>query len=463
MERIKIDLNAPGGEALTHAAQLLDKGRVIIFPTETLYGLLARLDRPKALARINKLKSRESKKAMPCLAADARMARAAFDPPPASFEPLAKRLWPGPLTLVGRARSDYIGEATGWGPTIGVRVPGAKTSRRLVEMVGVPLVATSANPARMPASFCADDVASYFCDEPDLVLFDAGPLAPSRGSTVIDISTDPPLLLRSGDAPPEKIEEVLGRPLVEIIVGHDENLQDLMHGPLRIIQKLTGFRYSIDPLLLAAFVEFDPGDRIIDLGSGSGVIPLILAGQGAHDVAGIEYQRDLADMSRRSILANALEDRARIVYEDVCRAGDVFEKGSFDIAVSNPPYFPVGTGHISPDETRAASRHEVGLTLGELIDGMKYLVREGGKIYLIHLASRQEELTTLLREAEIGACKIRRVLPKEKVEAKFLLVSGIVGSPGKTTHLPPLVVHQNDGDYTPEAKSMLIWQGKGEG
>ena len=445
MNAIKIDINAPDAAVLGEAARLLDEGRAIAFPTETFYGLLARIDRPEGLKRVLSLKGRGETKPMPCLASDPVMAAASFDPPPAHLPELAARFWPGPLTIVGRSHAGLIGYATGIGRTIGVRVPSSAACRLLVEKCGCLVAATSANPSESPPAASAAEVTEFFAGEEELVVFDGGILPPSLGSTIIDLSADPPCVIREGDAPLEPIEKILGRGLVRVVVRGDEKLQELMQGPLRILQKTAGFRYSIDALILASFVEFKPGDRVVDIGSGTGVIPLILAGRGATRVVGVELQTELVDMSQRSIAANGLQDRAGVIHGDARDIQKLFGPGSFDIVVSNPPYFPVGTGHLSPDDGRAASRHELTLSLSDLVKAANYLLRDGGRVFIIHLAARERELLDQMKKEDLAPGVIQRVLPKADGEPKFILVRGTKGGGDALQVIPPLVLHEEDG------------------
>lgn len=188
----------------------LDAGRPIIAPTETLYGFLARLDRPEALQRVVDLKGRDGAKPMPCVAAHTAMALACFDSIPHDLDRLAQRFWPGPLTLIGPAKASCVGPATGGGPTIGVRVPGMKFLRTLTAQVGVPLAATSANRSGRPGAGDPDAIAAQFADE-DVILYDAGILPPSKGSTVVDLTVRPFHVVREGDVPIKAIEAALRR------------------------------------------------------------------------------------------------------------------------------------------------------------------------------------------------------------------------------------------------------------
>lgn len=460
MRRIAIDRERPDASVLRTAADILNAGGVIVFPTDTLYGLICRLDRPAAMERIKQIKQQDDYKAMPCLAPDVPTALAAYFPHPPRLNVLADHLWPGPITLIGSAMPHLIGAATGDGPYIGIRVPDLPALTRLGRLCeGALLVATSANPHGKLAAMNTAMMRDYFGDVEDLTFFDAGVLD-SLGSTVVDLSVEPPKLIRRGEMPFEIVERVLGRPLAEVVVRPDERLQDLMRGPLRIIQKKSGFRYSIDALLLAAFTAFEADDRIADIGCGSGVIPLLLAGRGVRKVVGIEHQEEIADMAARSIRANGLNHRASVVCGDARRVDDLFPAGSFDVVCANPPYYPADSGYHSPDEAKAASRHELTMTLADAVRAAAWLVREGGRFFLIHLRAREDEVIAQLHANRLAPRRLRRVVTKPGQEPRFILVEGHKvareeQARGFPDVIPDLALHDAEGRFTSDAEAFL--------
>ncbi len=460
MRRIAIDRERPDASTLRVAADILNGGGVIVFPTDTLYGLICRLDRPAAMERVKQIKQQDDYKAMPCLAADTPTALAAYFPHPPRLNALADRLWPGPITLIGSAMPHLIGAATGDGPYIGIRVPDSPALARLGKLCdGALLVATSANPHGKLAAVNASMMREYFGEVEDLTFFDAGVLD-SLGSTVVDLSVEPPQLIRRGEMPFEIVEKVLGRPLAEVVARADERLQDLMRGPLRIIQKKSGFRYSIDALLLAAFASFAPEDRIADVGCGSGVIPLLLAGRGARKVVGIEHQDDIADMAARSIRANGLNHHASVICGDARRIDDLFPAGSFDVVCTNPPYYPADSGHHSPDEAKAASRHELTMTLADAVRAAAWLAREGGRFFLIHLHAREDEVIAQFHANRFAPRRLRRVVTKPAQGPRFILIEGHKVARDDQARvlpdvLPDLALHDAAGHFTKDAEAFL--------
>lgn len=197
-------------------AQRLDNGEVIAFPTETFYGLLARIDRPQALRRIFTLKGRSSHAPLPVIAADTETAVSLWREIPAAARLLIDRCWPGPLTLVLPANPDKIAPAiTGDTGLVGVRVPGGAATRGLAAMAGGALVATSANPSHLPPATSAAEVAAYFGDQ--VPIADGPQLPPSKGSTVLSLAVWPPRLLRDGDLDYRQLEAILD---VAVTIGN---------------------------------------------------------------------------------------------------------------------------------------------------------------------------------------------------------------------------------------------------
>jgi L-threonylcarbamoyladenylate synthase len=202
-------------------AERLNDGQAIAFPTETFYGLLARIDRPAALARIFAWKGRPAQAALPVIAADAATARSLWRETPAAAARLIENFWPGPLTIVLPASERWASSpACGGTGNLGVRVPGSAAARGIAAMAGGALVATSANPSGQPPAMDPATVRAYFGDE---VAIAEGPaLPPSRGSTILSLAEWPPRLLREGEVGRAAIEQILGVALIENARGAKE-------------------------------------------------------------------------------------------------------------------------------------------------------------------------------------------------------------------------------------------------
>jgi L-threonylcarbamoyladenylate synthase len=189
-------------------AERLNQGEVIAFPTETFYGLMARVDRPAALRKVFAIKGRLPERALPVIASNKAVARLLWSACPPEALQLMDAFWPGPLTIVLPARLSVDMLITGGSDTVGVRVPGLAEARELAALAGGALVATSANPADEPPARSCDELDAYFGGEVEC--WDAGEMPPSKGSTVLQMVDWPPLILREGEISREQLAAVLG-------------------------------------------------------------------------------------------------------------------------------------------------------------------------------------------------------------------------------------------------------------
>ncbi|MHA1569951.1 MAG: L-threonylcarbamoyladenylate synthase [Alphaproteobacteria bacterium] len=196
---------------LREFAERLQRGEVIAFPTETFYGLLARIDQPEALFRLLALKGRLAGNPLPVIAADNDAAMALWSQINPATEKLIDMFWPGPLTLVLQATDKVPEIITANTDTVGVRVPGSAAARGVAGMADAPLVATSANPTGQKPAMSPADVRAYFGE--NVCIADGPELPASKGSTVVDMRHWPPVLLRDGDVARREIEAALGQEL----------------------------------------------------------------------------------------------------------------------------------------------------------------------------------------------------------------------------------------------------------
>ena len=172
----------------------------------------------------------------------------------------------------------------------------------------------------------------------------------------------------------------------------------LFGGKLSICQEQKGYRFSLDAVLLAGLTHIRKEDRVIELGTGCGVIPLVLAYRAKTErkIAGVEIQPELAELARKNVNENNFGDRIEIYEMDIREISSGFEAGSFDLALSNPPYRKPGTGRINPDRQKALARHELTATMADVLGAAAFLLRQGGRVALIYPAAR---LANLLRSA----------------------------------------------------------------
>ena len=230
-----------------------------------------------------------------------------------------------------------------------------------------------------------------------------------------------------------------------------ETLDELSGYGLRIVQPRHGYRFSVDPLLLADFAGVRKGERCVDLGTGCGVIALLLARLGEEcAVTGVEFQRVMAQIAARNVLLNDLSDRVDIVEQDVVSLKARFPVDSFDLVVSNPPYRRPGTGKISPRSGRDEARHETSATLADFLAAAKYLVKPSGRICLIYHTCRLAELMAQAALQKLAPLRLRMVHGNSKAEARMFLVELAKGRTGELRVEPPMMVRGEDGGYSDE-------------
>jgi tRNA1Val (adenine37-N6)-methyltransferase len=242
---------------------------------------------------------------------------------------------------------------------------------------------------------------------------------------------------------------------IEITFREDEKLDELFNGRLKIIQKKEGYRFSLDALLLAHFSSHLSAHSIIDLGTGSGIIPLILAGKtAAPTIVGVEVQEEMADMARRTIFLNDLPGRVTILREDLRNIRDCFPPASFDLVVSNPPYYPVSTGRINPTEQKAIARHEIMLSLEDLIAGAHYLVKPTGSVVIIFPAKRLSELLSALTQAGMKPRLLRIIYSQKKGEGKLVIIEACKGGNPELEITQPFFVYAQGGGYSEDMQNI---------
>ncbi len=239
---------------------------------------------------------------------------------------------------------------------------------------------------------------------------------------------------------------------LEILPG--ERLDDLRFAGLRLIQPTRGYRFSLDPVLLCAFAELKPGDRVADLGTGGGIIPLLLARRtAAAMIVGLERQAELADRARRSVRLNGLDDRVRIVTGDLREPQAALPVQGFDAVLANPPYRQGGSGRIAPLSERAAARHELAGGIEDFLGAASRLLGDGGRCCVIFLAERLAELLALMRERQLEPKRLRMVHGRLGDPARMVLVEGRKrGRPGLWVG-PPLLVYEGQG-YSSEVRAI---------
>lgn len=237
----------------------------------------------------------------------------------------------------------------------------------------------------------------------------------------------------------------------------DERLDYLLNSDLKIIQSPSVFSFSLDAVLLAklVYVPIQKGE-LIDLCSGNGVIPLFLSLRSKGNITGVEIQERLYDMAKRSIEYNQLSDRIKMIHGDIKELTGKLHMGSYDVVTCNPPFFPVPEKKIiNENEHLAIARHEILCTLEDVISVSSQLVKQGGKVALVHRPGRFLDIVTFMRKYRIEPKRVLFVYPKQGKEANMLFVEGIKDGKADLKILPPLFVYGDNQEYTEEMKSIL--------
>ena len=236
-----------------------------------------------------------------------------------------------------------------------------------------------------------------------------------------------------------------------IDVYEGERIDELHRNGYRIIQKKDGFCFGMDAVLLSGFAAVKEGERALDLGCGTGIIPLLLEAKtrGRH-FTGLEIQREMADMAARSVRLNRLENKIDIIQGDIKEAGRIFGRASFDVVTANPPYMNDSHGLKNPDLPRAIARHEVLCTLQDVVREAAKVLRPGGRFYLVHRPRRLIEIITELTGYGLEPKRLKFVHPFADREAKMVLIEAARGGRSLVRVEKPLIVFREQGVYTDE-------------
>ena len=236
-----------------------------------------------------------------------------------------------------------------------------------------------------------------------------------------------------------------------VTCGEDERIDDLQRNGYRIIQKKKGFCFGMDAVLLSGFAQVKEGEVAVDLGTGTGIIPILLEAKtkGKH-FTGLEIQEEVAEMAGRSVRLNQLENRVDIVRGDIREASRLFGKASFDVVTSNPPYMNDNHGLKNPDLPKAIARHEVFCTLDDVCREASLLLKSGGRFYMVHRPHRLAEIITALKTYKLEPKRMKLVHPFVDKEANMVLIEAVRGGRSMMKVEAPIIVYREPGVYTQE-------------
>lgn len=236
-----------------------------------------------------------------------------------------------------------------------------------------------------------------------------------------------------------------------INLKENERLDELQRNGYQIIQNPEKFCFGMDAVLLSGFAHAKKTDILLDMGTGTGIIPILMEAryQCAH-LTGLEIQEESADMARRSVALNGLSDRIDIVTGDIKEADRLFQSASFDCITCNPPYMIGQHGLTNPDAPKAIARHELLCTLEDVVRQAAKLLKPGGHFFLVHRPFRLAEIMTTMSQYKLEPKRMQLVYPYVDKEPNMVLLEATRGGKPRMTVEKPLIVYQAPGVYTPE-------------
>lgn len=238
---------------------------------------------------------------------------------------------------------------------------------------------------------------------------------------------------------------------VTVPLKENERIDDLQRNHYRIIQDPDRFCFGMDAVLLSGFARAKEGDRVLDLGTGTGIIPILMeAKTKAAYLYGLEIQPDSADMARRSVKLNNLEKKIEIMTGDIKEADSFFDAASFDVITCNPPYMTEHHGLTNPEAPKAIARHELLCTLEDVIRVSSRLLKPGGNFFMVHRPFRLVDIFVLLRQYRLEPKRMKLVYPFVDKEPNMVLIEANRGGRARMTVEKPLIVYKEPGVYTDE-------------
>lgn len=237
----------------------------------------------------------------------------------------------------------------------------------------------------------------------------------------------------------------------KITLKKNERIDDLQRNHYQIIQNPALFCFGMDAVLLSGFARVKEESLVLDLGTGTGIIPILLeAKTKARHLTGLEIQEESADMARRSVRLNGLEDKISIVTGDIKEAGDLFDAASFDVITCNPPYMIGEHGLQNPKSAKAIARHEILCTLEDVVSQAAALLKPGGNFFMVHRPFRLAEIMVLLHAYKLEPKRMQMVYPFVDKEPNMVLIEANRGGRPRITVEKPLIIYKEPGIYMPE-------------
>ncbi len=231
------------------------------------------------------------------------------------------------------------------------------------------------------------------------------------------------------------------------LIKPGERLDDLQLNGLELIQDPNKFCFGVDAVFLSDFVRVKPGETVLDMGTGNGIIPVLLSAKTqGKKFTGLEIQPDTAEMARRSVRLNHLEERIEIVTGDIKEAAEIFKPAFFDVITTNPPYMPAEHGLRNPDSARAIARHEVMCSLDDILRESMRLLQDKGRFYMIHRPFRLTEIMIKMNQYKIEPKRIQFIYPYIDKEPAMVLIEGVRGARSRVTVEPPIIIYDRPAE-----------------
>lgn len=235
----------------------------------------------------------------------------------------------------------------------------------------------------------------------------------------------------------------------------NETIEDLQCGGLKIIQSNDGFRFGTDAILLVDFAKKNYAETILDLCTGNGIIPLLLSCKSnAKQIFGIEIQKESAELAKRSISLNNLENRVKITCGDLKNHLKFYKKRSFDMITCNPPYMKAGAAIQNSITSKTIARHEILCTIEDVMIAAENLLKPNGKIFMVHRPTRIADVISSMKTHRIEPKRLRFVYPDENSEPILFLIEGLIFGKAETRIMPPLFLKDKNGNESDELKKI---------
>ena len=236
---------------------------------------------------------------------------------------------------------------------------------------------------------------------------------------------------------------------MNILLNENEKIEDLQCKGLKIIQNKKWFCFGMDAVLLTNYCDIKKNSKIVDLGTGTGIIPILLSGKKDYIKAyGIEIQKEVAEMAERSVKLNNLGEKIEILNIDLKEASEHLQPNSFDAVISNPPYKLNNSGIVNPEDKKAISRHEIKCSLEDVVKTAALLLKQYGRFYMVHRPDRLVDIICLLRKYRLEPKQIRFVHPKASSKPNMVLIRASKNGNPELKFDPPLYIYGQDGKYT---------------